>query len=151
MKTFRVPIQMRWADADQNRHLRHSVYYDYAAMTRIQLLNELGLTTAKMGELQIGPMLFREEALFKREIKLDDTLSVDVQVVKATADFIKWSIRHHFTKGDGTLAAVIQVDGAWVDLVKRKLSGPNDFIRQVFEAFPVSEDFERLPPRGAAS
>jgi acyl-CoA thioester hydrolase len=136
---------------DQNRHLRHSAYYDFGAAVRIRLLQELGMGTTKMEQLQLGPMLFREEALFKREIKLEDKLTVDVELVKATADFIKWSMRHHFTQEDGTVAAIIQVDGAWVDLTKRKLAAPNDFISSIFRAFPVAADFELLPPRGTPS
>lgn len=150
MSEFVVPIQIRWADIDQNRHLRHSVYYDYCAMVRMTALNAHGLTTQKLEEFKMGPILFREEALFKREIKLEDKIFADVQVLKATADFSRWSIRHRITKDDGTLAAVVQVDGAWIDLVKRKLAAPNEFIQSVFKTFPISTDFEALPDKKPA-
>jgi len=38
MSDFTMPVQIRWADIDQNRHLRHSVYYDYGAMMRMNVL-----------------------------------------------------------------------------------------------------------------
>src|SRR5688572_4228947 len=109
MEKSSLPIQIRWADIDQNRHLRHSAYYDYGATARIGLLTSLGLTTEKMEELKIGPVLFREEAIFKREIKLEDKIEVETTLLKANPDFSRWSIRHNFIKSDGTVAAIVQV------------------------------------------
>lgn len=142
MQKSTQPIQIRWSDIDANRHLRHSVYYDYAAAMRVMFLTAGGLTTEKMEELQIGPVLFREEALFKREVRLEDEITIDVEIVKTTPDFSRWSLRHNIVKKDGTLAAVINIDGAWIDLIKRKLATPNELIQKVFESFPKSSDFE---------
>ena len=141
---FKQEIQIRWADIDANRHLRHSVYYDYGAAMRINALAAGGLSMKKLEELRIGPILFREEAIFKREIVLEDEITIDVEVVRAREDFARWSLRHHFTKGDGTLAAIINIDGAWIDLQKRKLTVPGSFIIDVFNAFPKAPEFELL-------
>lgn len=137
-----MPIQIRWSDMDANRHLRHSVYYDYAAAMRVAFLTKGGLTSEKMEALQIGPVLFREEALFKREVRLEDEIMIDVEIVKATSDFSRWSLRHNITKKDGTTAAIISIDGAWIDLTKRKLAAPNEIIQKIFESFPKAPDFE---------
>jgi acyl-CoA thioester hydrolase len=142
---FKQTVQIRWADIDANRHLRHSVYYDYGASMRMNALSGEGLTMKKLEELMMGPILFREEAVFKREIIFEDIITIDVEVLKAREDFARWSLRHHFAKSDGTLAAIITIDGAWIDLVKRKLAVPGDFIRHVFEKFPKAADFEVLP------
>jgi acyl-CoA thioester hydrolase len=142
MQEFSRVLQIRWADIDANRHLRHSVYYDYGASMRMMFLNERGLTTEKLEEFQIGPILFREEAIFRREIKLEDQITVNVMIVKTTKDFSRWSLQHHFLKADGTLAAILNVDGAWMDLVRRKLAVPNEFIQGIFDSFPKSPDFE---------
>jgi acyl-CoA thioester hydrolase len=150
MQTYSLPIQIRWADIDANRHLRHSVYYDYAAMMRMNVLSEGGLTTKKLEELMIGPILFREEAIFRREILLEDKISLTVELVKITPDFGRWSLRHHFLKADNTLAAILNVDGAWIDLAKRKLAVPNDFIRDIFDHFPKAQDFQVVTPERKA-
>jgi acyl-CoA thioester hydrolase len=142
MQEFSKTIQIRWADIDANRHLRHSVYYDYGATMRMMFLSERGLTTAKLEEFQIGPILFREEAIFKREVKLEDNIIINVTVVKATKDFSRWSLRHNFLKEDGTIAALLNVDGAWIDMEKRKLATPNEFIQGIFESFPKAPEFE---------
>lgn len=138
---FSRVIQIRWADIDANRHLRHSAYYDYGATLRMMFFSENGLSTQKLEELQTGPILFREEAIFKREIRLEDQITVDVALVRATSNYSRWSFRHTFTKADGSIAAIINIDAAWIDLVKRKLTTPGDFIQSMFERCPRAEDF----------
>lgn len=142
MQQFSLPIQVRWSDIDQNRHLRHSVYYDYGATVRISCFSAHGLTNLKFDELHIGPILFREEAVFKREIKFEDRVTVDMVVTKATRDFARWSIRHHFYKEDNTLSAVVTMDGAWIDITKRKLAIPDLGVQKIFDDFPKAHDFE---------
>src|SRR5690242_9038539 len=133
MNKYSIPLQIRWSDIDQNRHLRHSVYYDYGAMMRMNFLTEHGLSLKTLEEMQIGPILFREEAQFRREIKLEDKVTLDVELTKATTDFARWSLRHNFIHADGSLATRLSIDGAWLDLLKRKLAVPGDFIKGVFE------------------
>ena len=142
--TISEPIQIRWADIDANRHLRHSVYYDYGAAMRVHVLSSQGLTSKMFEELQMGPILFREECLFKREILLEDKITLTLELVKATPDFARWSLRHQFLKEDGTVAAILNLDGAWIDLAKRKLAQPTDLIKKIFESFPKAPDFEMI-------
>ena len=142
MQQFKRTMQVRWSDMDANRHLRHSAYYDYGAAMRMMVLSEGGLTLKKLEEYEVGPILFREEAIFKREIRLDDMITLDVVLMKSTEDYARWSLRHHFIKGDGSVAAILNIDGAWMDLVKRKLTVPNEFVQSIFASFPKSEDYE---------
>lgn len=135
-------IQIRWADIDANRHLRHSVYYDYGASMRMKALSDRGLTIKKFEEFNMGPVLFREEAIFKREILFEDRLRMTIELIRATPDYGRWSLRHYFIKGEDTTAAILNIDGAFIDLQKRKLAPANDFIKNVFEDFPKSQDFE---------
>jgi acyl-CoA thioester hydrolase len=144
MQNFSIPIQIRWSDIDQNRHLRHSVYYDYGAMARIEFLNSHGLTSAEFEKIHMGPILFREEAIFKREIKFGDSVSVDVELVKVSADYSRWSMRHNFLKPDGTLSAIINIDGAWINIIERKLAVPTLFIQTIFSELPKAKDFSVL-------
>src|SRR6186713_39729 len=110
MEKFTNLIQIGWSDIDQNRHLRHSVYYDYGAMMRMNFLTEHGLSLKTLEEMKIGPILFREEAQFRREIKLEDKVTLDVELTKSTADFGRWSLRHNFVHADGSLATRLSID-----------------------------------------
>ena len=145
MENFSLSLQVRWSDIDANRHLRHSVYYDYGALCRMEFLTEHGLSVQKLEELAIGPILFREEAIFKREIRFEDKIRITIEILKATEDFGRWSIRHEIRKEDNTLAATIQVDGAWIDMNKRKLATPDEFVRGIFMEMPKSPEFTFLP------
>src|SRR5436305_7020539 len=91
---FSQPIALRWADLDPNGHVRHSVYYDWGAMVRIAYLESKGLGLSWMARNAIGPVLFREEARFLRELRFGDQAIIDVQLAAATADARKWRMRH---------------------------------------------------------
>lgn len=133
-------MQIRWADIDANGHLRHSAYFDFGATARMTFMSENGLTIGKLKELDIGPILFREEAIFKREISLEDVITVDVILTKSTSDFSRWSLRHNFHKAGGTLAAIINLDAAWINTKLRKLTKPGPFVQEVFKKFPPSPE-----------
>jgi acyl-CoA thioester hydrolase len=146
MKDFIIPIQVRWSDIDQNRHLRHSAYYDYGATARIALFSERGLPSAKLEAFHIGPILFREEAIFKKEIKFEDKIRIDTQLIKSLPNFSRWSVRHHLYKEGNVLAAILNMDGAWIDILKRKLTVPDPYIQKVFSDFPRAEEFVWVDP-----
>jgi acyl-CoA thioester hydrolase len=142
MIPFIQPLHIRWSDLDANFHLRHSVYYDYAAFARMQYLQQHAITAQFMQEHHFGPIIFREEALFKKEIKMEDAIYINLELIKATPGFDRWTIQHHVYKNDNILAAIITVDGAWLDTIKRKLTVPPEKAVQTFEAMPRPVTFE---------
>ena len=144
MNNFSRSIQIRWSDLDPNFHLRHSVYYDWGAFCRIEFLNEYGLTADVMQKLHFGPILFREECIFRKEIRSGDVVSINLKIIRARKDFSRWSIQHHITKNDGVLSAVLTVDGAWINVVERKLASPPEKVIEVFDKMPKDEKFEWL-------
>jgi len=141
MSEFSRIIQLRWSDLDPNFHVRHSVYYDWGAFVRVEFLNIYGLTAHVMQELKFGPIIFREECVFRREIRSGDDIKMNLQLLGSKKDFSRWSIQHHITKAE-TLCAVLTVDGAWLDVVKRKLSTPPEKVHEVFSQMPKAEEFE---------
>ncbi len=144
MNEFSKIIQIRWSDLDPNFHLRHSVYYDWGAFCRVEFLNEYGLTADVMVQLQFGPILFREECVFRKEIRSGDEVKINLQVVKSRKDYSRWSIQHQITKNGGTLCAILNVDGAWMNVAQRKLMSPPEKVSEVFDKMPKGEGFEWL-------
>ncbi len=140
MNSFTSNVQLRWSDFDPNFHLRHSVYYDWGAMNRIEFLNNGGLTFEIMLEHGFGPIIFREECVFKKEIRPSDTVSIDLWLLKSRRDHSRWTIQHTIRKGD-ILSAVLTLDGAWIDVTKRKLTIPPDTALKVFDQMPRAESF----------
>src|SRR3954469_14074290 len=76
--SYSKQVEVRWSDLDPNFHIRHSVYYDFGAFVRMSLLAEVGLTTEVLMQNQLGPILFREECVFKRELHFKDIVTINV-------------------------------------------------------------------------
>ena len=103
-------------------HLRHSAYADFAAQARLEMLERLGMNMAVMQAERIGPILFREETVYLREVHLGNSVKVSCLLSKCREDGSRWSFVQEIYRDDEVLAARIQVDGAWIDMVKRKLN-----------------------------
>lgn len=141
MKEYRKQVEIRWSDLDPNFHLRHSVYYDWGAFVRMSYMTEFGITPALLLQLQIGPILFREECTFKREIGFQDKVEISLELYKCTRNMSRWGMRHEIWKNGETLCAILHADGAWLDTRLRKLAIPPDQFREGFEHIPHTHDF----------
>lgn len=133
-----------WSQIDANRHLRHSAYADLAAQARLNLLNSIGIDGTFLSSHNIGPILFREELIYLREILLGDNVVVTCEMTRSKLDGSRFSFKHEIFRGDGIKSATINIDGAWIDLQKRKLTPlPNDIIDK-FNNIPKSIDYQQL-------
>ena len=141
MNTFQKNIEIRWADLDPNFHVLHSKYYDFGAYCRMAFLVENGLTPAVMMKHHFGPIIFREECIFKREIVFGDTVTINVKIEKVSADFGRWTMVHEIYKNAETLAALVTIDGAWMDTVARKLTLPPQIVADLFDIAPKTDTF----------
>ena len=142
MNDFTIDIQLRWSDLDPNFHLRHSVYYDWGALSRIEFLTRFDLTAYAMQQLNIGPILFREECVFKKEIRSGDTITIDLKLLKTRRNYSRWSIQHTVRKNGDIISAIITVDGAWMNTLERKLATPPAIVEKVFSEMPRDENFQ---------
>lgn len=141
MKTFEKEIEVRWSDVDQNRHVRHSAYYDYGAHIRIRYFNELGFNAQKFAELNIGPVIFKEECSFIRELNPDDTITINLLNGETSEDGSRWALYHEIFNTKGEKSAHLKVEGAWIDLSKRKLTVPPIELANSMLDLPKGEDF----------
>ena len=141
MNDYRKTVEIRWSDLDPNFHLRHSVYYDWGAFVRMSFLTEYGLGPAIMLQNNIGPVILREEAIFKREIRFEDKVEVSLCLAKSTKDAGRWTMVHEIWKNKDTLSALLTIDGAWLDTQKRKLAIPPPLFFGKFDMIPKTENF----------
>lgn len=140
MDAYVKSIEVRWADLDPNFHMTHSKFYDLGAYIRMCFFVENGITQHELHAHRLGPILLREECVFRKEIKFGDKVDVDMQITKARTNFLRWSIRHHIRRNN-ELSAVINVDGTWIHLDRRKMAMPPQSFNDVFYTMPRSEDF----------
>lgn len=142
MNTYIKPVEIRWADLDPNFHVLHSHYYDFGAFIRVCYFVDHGITLEALAERHLGPILFREECQFRREVKFGDAVTINLTLQKARKDASRWTIVHQIMKNGSDLAAQITVDGAWIDTQKRKLSAPPEAWIETFLAMPRAGNFE---------
>jgi acyl-CoA thioester hydrolase len=126
---------------DPNVHMRHSAYTDYAAQVRLDLLADSGFTMRRFAELSLGPILFREDTRFMKEIGMSETIRVTAELGGVSADGSRWRIIHSIYKTDGRLAATVSVDGAWLDLRQRKVTVPPPEMVKAFERVSRHETY----------
>ena len=137
--------QVLWAQIDANQHMRHTAYADFAAQARLTMLESLGLKPSVLYSYKIGPVLFREELIYLREVGINEHIKVTCDIVKARADGSRWTIRHDLYRSDGVKAAIIEADGAWIDMEKRKLITLPPELSQLFMHAPKSSDYIEEP------
>jgi acyl-CoA thioester hydrolase len=137
-------LEVRWADLDPNFHMLHSKYYDLGAYVRMSFLTENGITPEALTIHHIGPIIFREECIFRREIKFKDEVKITLTLAKARKDISRWTMKHDIILNGDKLAAQITVEGAWMDTQTRKLATPPPLFVKAFEAIPHAKDFEWL-------
>jgi acyl-CoA thioester hydrolase len=142
MDSYIKQVEIKWSDLDPNFHVRHSVYYDFGAYIRMSAFIDFGLTIPMLAENNLGPILFREECLFKREIQFGDEVSINLHLAKASSTYSRWTIQHQIMKNKETVAAIITVDGSWIDTIKRKLIIPTEIVKTAFDLLPRSSTFE---------
>src|SRR5690606_31457054 len=94
--------QVIWAQIDANRHLRHSAYADLCAQARSNMLDAMGLPLDKIAEAGIGPILFREELVYLKEITLSEQVKVAVQLTKYNTANSRFTFHHEIYRSDGT-------------------------------------------------
>ncbi len=144
MTLFSMPVQVRWSDLNPNFHLRHSVYYDWGAMCRADFLSLVGLTWKRKQQLQTEPVIFSEECIFKKEIRLNDPVTIDMMLLKAKRDFSRFTIQQEIKRNPETVSAILTVDIACMNGATRKLTVlPQEDI-DILAKTTFTEDFEWL-------
>lgn len=134
--------EIRWADIDANFHVRHSVYYDWAANSRIQMLGSAGITMQTFAMHKFGPVIFREEAKFLKELHFGNSVNIAVYLSKLKNDYTRFSFYHEIAKPDGTICATVTIDGAWINTELRKVTVPPQVLIDACEFVPKTPDFE---------
>ncbi|MBJ2174871.1 thioesterase family protein [Aureibaculum sp. A20] len=142
---FKYTFKTRWSDFDPNRHLRHTAYNDYAAESRVRYLNEHNFGMDRFQKENIGPILFKEETTFYREVNLGEDITIELFLEGLSENGERFKFLHKIYREDGVLAAEIIVLGAWLDLTKRKLIQPPADMVKTFKELTKSENFEEIP------
>ncbi len=137
-------VEIRWSDLDPNFHVKHSSYYDFGAYCRVAFLMDNDITPEVMMLHSLGPILFREECLFKREIKFGDAITIDLKLASVSGNYKKWTMMHEIFKNNDMLCAKISIDGAWMDTRLRKIISPPEIFKIALDTLPKTENFQLI-------
>jgi len=141
---FEITFHTKWSDFDPNRHMRHTAYNDYAAEVRVRFFQEHGLSISEFAKLNIGPVLFKEETSFLKEIHIGENITVKMELEGVSKGIERWQFKHQIFNEKGKLSAEIKVYGAWIDLQKRKLTVPPAKFVKIFQDLPKTENFKEI-------
>ena len=116
-------FKVRWDEVDPIGHLRHTGYSTFAAQGRLELFGAVGISS-DFAEAGVAPILFREELVYRREVRLGEVISITSELSALNDDASRWSMIQRVLRPNGQLAATVETDGAWIDLTLRKLCPP---------------------------
>lgn len=142
--SYRIDFHTKWSDFDPNKHMRHSAYNDYAAEARIRFMTENNFGIYAMEKINIGPVLFSEYTLFKKEVKMGEDIYVDLFLEGVSKQGERFKIMNHIYRSDGVLVATISCYIAWIDLHKRKLTVPPKECFIMLNQLEKTADFQEI-------
>jgi len=147
--TYEQTFTTKWADFDPNRHMRHSAYADFSAEIRVRFFAEHGFSMNEFAKFHIGPILFKEETTYYKEIGIGEDIRVNMTLEAASKHYERWRFTHQIFNQKGKLAAEVKVYGAWIDLLKRKLTAPPEVFIEIFNDLSKSSNFFEIPLKDA--
>lgn len=141
---YRTEMEVRWADLDANRHVRNTAFSEFATHARLRFLASRGFASERFTRIGIGPIFFREETVFRRELHLGDRITIEIHADGLSTDVSRWRVAHRILQGTGEESARVTVEGAWLDLEHRKLAAPPADLADALRELPRTESFEVL-------
>lgn len=140
---YSITFAVRWADLDPNGHVRNSAYLDYSVDVRMNYFDQTLFREGNFAEDNIGPVLQREEIIYKREIRASNAVRVDLRLAGVSEDGSRFKMITNIYSGE-SLAAIVTVEGGWLDLKNRKLRLPTQEILEALDRMPRIDEVEKL-------
>jgi len=141
---FEERFTVRWSDLDANRHVRNTIFSEFATHARFRLLESHGFPQERFEALRFGPVMFREEIRYRRELLFGQEATVDVRFAGLSEDGSRWRVHQEVTRSDGKQSAVLAIDGAWIHLDTRRLVAPPAELLELIRSLPRTAEFEEL-------
>jgi len=140
-------FRVSWGHVDGNAHMANTAFLDRAADTRLLFFAEHGFPAARFLAERIGPVIGREELVYRKELRLLDEFTVNLEMVGLSPDGVRFALSNTFLNGTGELAAVVTSEGVWFDLERRRPRPPPPELDAVQREMPRGEHFKEIPAR----
>jgi acyl-CoA thioester hydrolase len=127
---FSVPVTVRGYETDVQGHLNQAVYLSYAEHARWCLLQEAGISQARLVGKGVGPVALETTIRYRRELLAGDDVEVTCGFTWGGGKTFR--MEQTIRKTDGTVAAEITAVGGLMDLKARKLvSDPGELFKEL--------------------
>ncbi len=120
-----------------------------ATDARFEYFERCGFPGRRFAIERIGPVVLREEIIYRRELRFQDEFTVDLQVTGISSDGIRFSVQHTFRDATGQVAAVVTSEGLWLDLESRRPRAPSAELDAAQRALPRADSYRELPARSS--
>ena len=102
IRSFSMPIRVRYPEADPMGYLHHSVYLQYFEMGRIELLREQGFSYAELEAAGVLFVVTRLEVRYRGPARFDDELTLTVHLIREGP--VRLDHAYELRRGDALLA-----------------------------------------------
>jgi len=143
VRRFRVG----WSDVDGNGHMANTAFLDRAADTRFEFFAEHGFSAGRFIAEHVGPVIVRDEILYRKELRLLEEFTVDLEVLGLSSDGTRFELGNTFHDLAGELVASVASEGTWFDLDRRRPRAPPVDLDAVQRKMHRNERFKELSPR----
>lgn len=137
-------FEIRWSDIDANKHLANSAYINFMSHTRATFLKTYGFSLMTLSKADLGPVVFYEHINYFKESFLGETITVSLEVCGLSENGTFFKFNHNFYNAKGENLAFCEIFGAWMDLNTRKLTELPEYLLELANKFPKTDDFKWL-------
>ncbi len=145
-----VRFVVGWGDLDANQHLANTAILDHAADTRVTFFARCGFPGPRFAELRIGPVIVRDELVYRKELRLMDEYTVDLVTVGLSPDGVRFAVENTFRNAASEVTAIVTSEGLWFDLDRRKPRIPPPDLDAAMRSMPRGDRYRELPSRPPA-
>jgi acyl-CoA thioester hydrolase len=146
-KPFIKEFVVGWGDLDANNHMRNTAYLEVAATARFAYFSELGFPASRFRELHFGPIAFKDEVEYVRELMLLEKFTVNFLQDGMNRNGSVFRIVNEFLNARGERTALVKTSGAWLNLTERKIQPPPPEIIAAMQALPKTATYAEIVSR----
>ncbi|WP_296311881.1 acyl-CoA thioesterase [Winogradskyella sp. UBA3174] len=141
---YKKQFEIRWSDVDANGHLANSAYTNFMSHARMSFFGEQGFSMSEIRTHNVGPVVFYEHMFYFKESFIGAPITVTIEVSGLSEDGMLFMFEHNFYNVKGENLAYCEMQGGWIDLKARKLTGLPIPLLELAKKFPKSESFKVL-------
>jgi len=110
---------------------------------------ENGFTLARFASEKFGPVVVRDELIYRKELRLMDEFVVDFELVGISEDGVRFRVRNTFLNNSNEIVASVTSEGVWFDLEGRRPRAPPPDLDRLMRALQHARDYSEIPPKNS--